>query len=29
MHGKGILKWATGMYYTGEFVNDNKEGYGE
>ena len=28
MHGKGIFSWKDGRKYTGEYVNDKKEGVG-
>ena len=28
MHGKGVYKWLDGRLYTGNYVNDKKDGYG-
>ena len=28
MHGQGVLTWADGKIYEGEFVNDKRSGYG-
>jgi len=28
MHGKGVFKFASGKIYTGEFVEDRREGFG-
>ena len=28
MHGKGIITWADGRKYEGEYKNDKKHGYG-
>ena len=28
MHGKGEYSWDDGRHYSGDYVNDKKEGYG-
>ncbi len=28
MHGSGLLKWADGKQYEGQFVNDKRQGLG-
>jgi len=28
MNGKGIMIWSDGKKYEGDFINDNKQGYG-
>jgi len=28
MHGRGVLEWKDGKKYTGEFINDKREGQG-
>ena len=29
MHGKGDFFWPDNKFYTGEYVDDNKEGWGK
>lgn len=29
MHGVGTFRWPDGQKFTGEYVNDKKQGYGE
>jgi len=28
MHGRGLLQWADGKLYEGDFVNDKRQGNG-
>ena len=28
MEGKGVFTWLDGRRYTGEYLNDKKDGYG-